>query len=334
MSNEIIVSSQSNFLAPAAQMDEILIAYQMKKEFIERVLREGVDFGSIPGSEKKTLLKPGSEKLNSLFGLHPQFEDVETVEDWTGSDHDGESFFYYRQKCKLYRGEQLIASADGSCNSWEKKYRYRQEDRKCPTCGKETIIKGREEYGGGWLCYRKKGGCGAKFNDDAPSIVNQNVGQIKNPDVAEQVNTILKMAQKRALVAATLIATGASDYFTQDMEDFTPPGRVYDVRIVDSTKSKPVKSEIIDAPPVVEDPLWNPEQHDSPAQKSPQNWTVYDAVVEAGLSDNEFSARNALKHCSTGYQTDEKAIAWMRVYRDERDQGKSPAEAAHIANGK
>jgi hypothetical protein len=34
------------------------------------------------------------------------------------------------------------------------------------------------------------------------------------------VNTILKMAQKRALIAATLIATGASDYFTQDMEDF------------------------------------------------------------------------------------------------------------------
>ena len=33
------------------------------------------------------------------------------------------------------------------------------------------------------------------------------------------VNTIQKMAQKRALVAATLIATSASEFFTQDVED-------------------------------------------------------------------------------------------------------------------
>lgn len=33
------------------------------------------------------------------------------------------------------------------------------------------------------------------------------------------VNTVRKMAQKRAYVAATLSATGASQYFTQDLED-------------------------------------------------------------------------------------------------------------------
>lgn len=33
-------------------------------------------------------------------------------------------------------------------------------------------------------------------------------------------NTICKMAQKRALVAAVLVACGASEFFTQDMEDF------------------------------------------------------------------------------------------------------------------
>ena len=36
----------------------------------------------------------------------------------------------------------------------------------CPSCGKKgAIIKGKEEYGGGYLCYKKKGGCGAKFKD-------------------------------------------------------------------------------------------------------------------------------------------------------------------------
>jgi hypothetical protein len=43
--------------------------------------------------------------------------------------------------------------------------------------------------------------------------------RIPNPDVADLVNTIQKMAQKRALVAATLIATSASEFFTQDVED-------------------------------------------------------------------------------------------------------------------
>jgi hypothetical protein len=49
--------------------------------------------------------------------------------------------------------------------------------------------------------------------------------RIPNPDVADVVNTIQKMAQKRALVAATLIATSASEFFTQDVEDGDSSGR-------------------------------------------------------------------------------------------------------------
>jgi hypothetical protein len=49
--------------------------------------------------------------------------------------------------------------------------------------------------------------------------------RIPNPDVADVVNTIQKMAQKRALVAATLIATSASEFFTQDVEDADSFGR-------------------------------------------------------------------------------------------------------------
>jgi hypothetical protein len=48
---------------------------------------------------------------------------------------------------------------------------------------------------------------------------------LDNPDVADVVNTIQKMAQKRALVAATLIATSASEFFTQDVEYADPFGR-------------------------------------------------------------------------------------------------------------
>ena len=52
--------------------------------------------------------------------------------------------------------------------------------------------------------------------------------RIPNPDVADVVNTIQKMAQKRALVAATLIATSASEFFTQDVEDADSCGRNVD----------------------------------------------------------------------------------------------------------
>jgi hypothetical protein len=42
--------------------------------------------------------------------------------------------------------------------------------------------------------------------------------RVPNPDIADQVNTLAKMAQKRALIAATLIACSASEFFTQDQE--------------------------------------------------------------------------------------------------------------------
>ena len=28
------------------------------------------------------------------------------------------------------------------------------------------MIKGKPEYGGGWVCYKKKGGCGARWTDE------------------------------------------------------------------------------------------------------------------------------------------------------------------------
>lgn len=33
----------------------------------------------------------------------------------------------------------------------------------CPSCGKAAIIESRPEWGGGYVCYRKRGGCGMKY---------------------------------------------------------------------------------------------------------------------------------------------------------------------------
>jgi hypothetical protein len=49
--------------------------------------------------------------------------------------------------------------------------------------------------------------------------VDATLYRVPNPDAADVVNTIQKMAQQRALIAATLIAVSASEFFTQDVED-------------------------------------------------------------------------------------------------------------------
>jgi hypothetical protein len=215
-------SDRAQFM-PAMSIEMAVDRYNAITEFVSRVLRRDVDYGVIPGTDKLTLLKPGAEKLTTFFGLSTRFQLIERIEDWTGDDYHGEPFFYYLYRCQLYRGDLLIAEADGSCNSREQKYRWRDQQRTCPECKQAAIIKGKEQYGGGYICFKKKGGCGAKFSTGDPAIEGQPVGRVPNPEIADQVNTIQKMSQKRALVAATLMAVNASEFFTQDMEDMLIP---------------------------------------------------------------------------------------------------------------
>lgn len=202
----------------AAELRESIV------KFVQNIMVKDQDYGVIPGTNSKpVLLKPGAEKLCSFFGLEPEFTVLNEEADWTGEKHGGEPFYYIRYHCRLTRNGVTRGVGEGSCNSWESRYRYRQANRKCPACGAEAIIKGKDEYGGGWLCFTKKGGCGSKFGDKDKSIIDQVVGRVPNPDVADQVNIIQKIAQKRALVPATLLATSGSEFFTQDLEDAPPP---------------------------------------------------------------------------------------------------------------
>src|ERR1700730_1812258 len=95
----------------------------------------------------------------------------------------------------------------------------------CPPCGIEAIRQSKppkdepDKKELGFYCWRKIGGCGASFRHDDDRILEQKLGRIPNPDIFDLENTGLKMSGKRALVATTLIATGCSDLFTQDLED-------------------------------------------------------------------------------------------------------------------
>ena len=224
MSESSLVVLQEQSVMPVMSIRDAVDRHKQMVGFVKEIMHDGSDFGVVPGtSNKPVLFKPGAEKLTTFFGLVPRFVVVEKTEDWGSTDR--EALFYYWIKCELYRNGQIVGEADGSCSSRESKYRYRKMARVCPSCGAETIKRskypprGNPKADPGWYCYGKIGGCGAEFAANDATITSQVEGRTINEDVADLTNTILKMAQKRALVAATLITVNASEFFTQDIED-------------------------------------------------------------------------------------------------------------------
>jgi len=304
---QLAIQNQPNNFAimPVINVRAAIQRYQDQKEFIQSVLHMGVDFGAIPGTSKNTLLKPGAEKLAWFFGLRPVFKDVEKVEDWTGKDHDGEPFFYYREKCILYKGGEIVASADGSCNSMEKKYRYRWVVMADIPTGMD---KARLQTKGGRISefdfaldksetsgqYGKPAEYWKQFQQaiqdktatriskktksgkEYPAWeIDSTLYAIPNIEIADLVNTILKMAQKRSLVASVLIGANASEWFTQDMEDFI------DGSFVDA-----------DATPVSNKPAQNkataPQAAPAPKKFEPAGPDIGDGENMPFQSDNPF----------------------------------------------
>lgn len=203
--------------------DDVIAQREKITQVMDAVMKPEVHYGKVPGVSKPTLLKPGAELLAVTFRLAPTYRSERTF-------HEGSDHLTVVSACTLTHIPTglVVAEGEGLCSTKEKKYGKRKADRVCPSCGQPTIIKGKAEYGGGWVCFKKKGGCGDKFLDGEQSIEGQETGEIDNPDLADTWNTVLKMSNKRALVAAILNGTGASDVFTQDVEDM-PAGQKRDI---------------------------------------------------------------------------------------------------------
>lgn len=213
--------------------------------FTRDIMVEGVDFGTVPGSNKQTLLKPGAEKLSTFFGLTMTFEDAGSIERWD----DAEPLFSYKYRCRLFRGDMLVGEGLGSCNSRESKYRWRWVDesdlppwinpanlltRKSSIVEFEFAINKRQtegqygkpvEYWDAFESAIKSGEARqvSKKTRDGKELAAWAIDSISyrvpNEDIFSLVNTIDKMSQKRAMIAAVLVAVNASEFFTQDLED-------------------------------------------------------------------------------------------------------------------
>lgn len=212
--HEVAVSEPQNRslagIDAGVSVDALLARIKIIADARNRAMVPNVHYGVIPGTDKPTLLQPGAQLLCQLFGFIPEFS-VRTNE--LREDHREE-----KVTCTLKnRAGEVVAQGLGSCSTMEKKYRWRNGNLVCPECGKDTIRKSKDKAE--FYCWRKIGGCGKTFNEDAKSITSQVVGRVENTDIADVYNTVLKIGMKRALVSATITATAASDSFTQDMED-------------------------------------------------------------------------------------------------------------------
>lgn len=182
---------------------------QLIQEVMASVMVKDVHYGTIPGTGKPTLYKPGSEKILTTFHIAAYPKEVD----------DLSTFDEIRYRVKVHglsmNDGRLIGVGIGECSSNEEKYRWRK-----PVCDQEFNETPEDRRREVWKKYDG-------------NVYKAKQVRMNPSDVA---NTILKMAKKRAQIDMTLTATGASDVFDQDLEDLSPEVR-------DSVAKKGVESK-------------------------------------------------------------------------------------------
>jgi hypothetical protein len=198
----------------AMSVDSLVKQVQLIQQVMDKVMKEGDHYGKIPGTNKPTLLKPGAEKLCLTFRLDPHYEIIREIRD--------KDWIAYTVKCALIHipSNQQIASGVGSCNSRETKYRYRFIEESTGQSLPKEYWKAKEANNSKEMKRILGEGNRAAKIDGVWVIAKSQ--KVENDNPWDLDNTIIKMACKRALVAATLNATAASDIFTQDLEDMAP----------------------------------------------------------------------------------------------------------------
>ncbi len=175
---------------------QIKAQVQIIQEVMAAVMKEGHHYGTIPGTPKPTLYKPGSEKLLSTFriGVDPSGDSV--------TDLSTPDVVRYRVAARGFSQTtgELLGVGIGECSSDEEKYKWRK-----PVCDQEYDETPEDRKRLKWF----------KGYGEKPPYQQKQIRT--NP--ADVANTVLKMAKKRAQIDMTLTVTAASDIFDQDLED-------------------------------------------------------------------------------------------------------------------
>jgi len=175
-------------------LDKVKSLAKSLNDFYTSVMQRDVDYSIIPGTSKPSLRKEGAELLSKGFGYRAESQliDKEMQTD--------PPYFSFVVKCTLYdKNGEKVGEALGAANSKELQFAYKW-------IPEEKLQVEQKIYG-----ERQKDGK-REFRVE-----------LEPWEVFGKQNQVLKMADKRAFVAAVLRVTGASRIFTQDLEETQEP---------------------------------------------------------------------------------------------------------------
>ena len=204
----------TNFEEYAMTTAGVLKQVAVIQEVMRQVMHQDEHYGTIPGTKKPSLYKPGAEKLSLVFRLRPEYEIRRSD---LGNGHRE-----YEVVCTLYHipTGQSVGQGVGSAATMEGKYRYRGGEKEGTGQAVPKEYWNLKKEGKAKEAQALIGGPGfsaGKIDGNWEICSTGEKQEHDNP--ADYYNTILKMAKKRAHVDAILTATAASDIFTQDVED-------------------------------------------------------------------------------------------------------------------
>ena len=192
------ISSSDSAVMMKRNLDELKTKLALVQQFMKEVMVEDQDYGTIPGTDKPTLLNPGADKINFLYGFARHIASKEENKDFATGQYDATVRVQLIHKAT----GTVVGEGEGSCSTYESKYRYRWAfESELPRGIDKASLSSREFES------KKNGKKYFKY-------------RVENPDLFDVWNTVLKMAVKRAYVAATLTATGLSGIFNQNEEEF------------------------------------------------------------------------------------------------------------------
>ncbi len=181
---------------------------------IKEKFKRDKHYGRIPGTQKDTLYKPGAELIMGWHKIYEEPKVVEATQEW-GMEAGVTPFFHFLIKSAIYQyvpgpnGEPVkveLGSALGECNTGESRYTHRWM---WPSKMSDALH-----------TQAKKEGWDTKKTSNGGTMY-------KCPTDKEEIrglyNTVLKMAQIRALRSSLAKVCATSEFFGDDFDPDAPP---------------------------------------------------------------------------------------------------------------
>lgn len=205
--NEIMVAGGN---LPAATENRMLTIQEMKEQVqvvqqvMQYVMKKGAHYDVLPGcGDKPNLLLPGAEKIGMVFriGGEPEIE----------RESDGfDVYFHIRIRMFDVRSGNTVGYGVGDGSTAESKWAWRRA-----ICHEEFEATPETRRRIHW---QQKYSNGRKMFDKDGNPICEAVEQVRQ-NVADILNTVLKMTLKRAYVDGIRKVTACSDVFDQDLDE-------------------------------------------------------------------------------------------------------------------